>query len=127
MGRQKLDTSIMTEMGDVVDLAMEADINYVTLPKEIMAWEIDYNQQAEDEVSKKLIQTISFRHKKPIKVFRGIPSVQDKSTDTIAEEKFDEALAMYQNYQQKKSLLLWFAIIAVALLLIISIVVLISL
>lgn len=124
MAGDKQAISIITERDSVEDVKAESDISYASLPAETLAWKLDFGQMAEDEISKKWVQTVSFRNKKPLKVFRSRPEIPEQSTDIIAGEKFDEAMAMLDSYRQKNSLLLWFAIIAVFLLLIISIVVL---
>jgi hypothetical protein len=117
----------MMETGDVEDMKAETDISNASVPKELLTWEIDYAQQATDEHTKQLVQLVSFRSKKPIVVFDEVQEIPSQSTEVYASEKIDEALALLDSYKQKNSLLLWFAIIAVSLLLIISILVLLKL
>ena len=124
MGRDKQPATIMTERDYAEDVNLESDIAYASLPKEILAWQLDYNQQAQDEITGKWVQTVSFRTKKPLRVFRSRPEIENPSTDIIAGEKFDEAMALLDTVKQKNSMLMWFAIIALFILVIISIIVL---
>lgn len=124
MGSPKLVMRIMQETGDVEDAKAEIDISNAALPKDLLTWEIDYAQQATDEITGKLVQTVSYRSKKPIRVFEDVQQIEEQSTNIIASEKFDEALALLDSFKQKNSLLMWFAIIALFLLVVISLVVL---
>ena len=124
-GRQ--DVCILTETGDIDDVRLEADVNYATRPDEIQAFVLDYNQQAKDEKTGRYVQTVSELSKRPLKVFRNVPVLPDQDTDTIADQKWDEAQAFRDHYHQKNSLLMWFAILAIMFALVISIMVLVRL
>ena len=124
MANQKQILSVLTERGDIEDAKADADIQYVTLPKDFFAWLLDYYQLAFDERLKKWVQTVSFRSKKPVQVFQDWPAISASSTDAIAEDKFDEAMAIRDNERHKDSAFTWWAIIALILLVIVSLTVL---
>ena len=121
---QKQPLSIFTERGDVADERADADIQYVSLPQDFFAWMLSFYQMAFDEVSNQWVQTVSFRNKKPIRVFKEWPDIDDSPIDNTAEDKFDEALAIRDEERHKDSAQLWWAIIAVVILLAITILVL---
>lgn len=128
MGLPKLDVTLLNEAGNVGEFELEHDIQYVVRPfPDLQAWEIDRSQQAKDEITGRWVQTVSDRSKKPIRVFRNSANNASRETDTIAGQKWDEALAFRDSVKQKNSLSIWFAIIAVVMLLIISIIALVNL
>lgn len=112
---QKTILSIFTETGSVEDTKADEDIQYATLPQEFFAWLLSNYQMAYDEVMGKWVQTVSFRNKKPIQVFEEWPNISDAPIDNIATDKFDEASALRDETTHKDSTQMWWAILAVIL------------
>lgn len=123
---QKQSLSIFTETGDVEDAKAEADIQYVSLPQDFFAWMLSNYQMAFDEVKQVWVQTVSFRNKKPMRVFEEWPNITDSPVDNIATDKFDEASALRDEEKSKDSMQMWWVIIALALTIIMGIMILVK-
>ena len=121
---RKQDVLVTTETGHIEERQLETDVLYVASPDDIMAWELDPNQQSRDPKTGDYLQVVSERSKRPLKVFRGRPVLKGQSTDTIASQKEDEELSYILSKSAKNSMLLWLGIVCALIAVIIGIVVL---
>lgn len=115
------DVLLLTGVGDVELLTLDAEPLFITSPDTIEAWESDLNQQAKDDKTGRLVQVISDISKKPIKVYKERPALDGQTTEVIASRKQDEELAFMDSRKMKNSLVLWVGIIAALFAVVISI------
>lgn len=120
--RRKQNVVMIFGNGEVAEMALEADEDYIVDPGNIMAWERDFNQQFKDPSNGKFYQVISTRNKKPLRIFKERQAISGSSTDSIASRKQDEELTIMDSRKEHNKGLLWIGIIAAMMTLIVIII-----
>lgn len=120
-GNPKITLRIRTNSGDVVNETKEIDSDIVAVPDSWLTYYTNADQLAIDEKTGQLVMAVFENYNCPIQVFKDRPGTEPGDIEQFASEKIDEAAAKNDTYTQKNSLLTWFVIIALVLLLIITI------
>lgn len=120
----KQDVYIVTAKGVAEREKLDTGITSAALPDYFQAWEIDYNQQAEDEHTGQPTQFVSSLNQRPLIIYKSRPQLRSTLAAVLAVRQFDEKLTQIHEQQQKQSMLLWLGIIIMALLVLIGIVIL---
>lgn len=107
----KQDVLLLTAKGDAVEARMDVLPDCIIDYKELMAWDLDYNQQYIDEYTGKSVQVISELDYSPLKIFPNRPSKPSDPINDLFKRKVKEALSQINEHKKKTNITLWLGIV----------------